>query len=174
MARKRKYPEVQGWWVYSIYVPSINKYYIGVSSAKECSQRWIKSHYKSTILNQYLEEWQDMEKKVLIDGLTRKESLKMEDNIIRGLQMNNLTINERRSGLIEVSDKNAYMRELRKNNTELRKKNCERQRERYQTDAEYRERKKQYQKDNREKINENRRQRYLKKKLEREQHTSLQ
>lgn len=31
MANKRKYPEVVGWWVYSIQVPSNGKFYIGVS-----------------------------------------------------------------------------------------------------------------------------------------------
>lgn len=41
MAGKRKYPEVKGWWIYSIKIPSINKYYIGVSK-QQCCQRWQK------------------------------------------------------------------------------------------------------------------------------------
>lgn len=119
MNRKRKYPEVQGYWVYSIYIPSINNYYIGVSKQK-CSQRWRTCKYKGKSLEPYLDEWDSMIKTVLVDGLTKEEALKYEDNIIQALKMNNLCINSYRSGLISVSDKNAYRREYRKNNPEYR------------------------------------------------------
>lgn len=152
---KRKYPEVKGWWVYSIKIPSINKYYIGISKRKECCNRWIKSKYKNTALEPYLSEWENIEKTVLVDNLnSKKEALKMEDNIIRALQMNNLTINERRSGLIYTNDENAYMREYREDNREK-----------------YNEYHRQWSKDNREKKNKYQRQYRLKKKLEREQQT---
>lgn len=117
MGRKYKYPEVQGWWVYSIYVPSIAKYYIGVSGCKKCSRRWCKAFYKGTALEPYLDEWDSMIKTVIQDGfLTKEESLKKEDALIQ--ELNKLCINERRSGLVYTNDKNAYCREWVKNNTE--------------------------------------------------------
>lgn len=139
MANKRKYPEVVGYWVYSIKVPNINKYYIGVSKIP-CCFRWNKSTYKNTILKEYLDEWDSMEKTVLVDNLTKGQAYQYEDNIIQALQMNNLCINSYRSGLIEVSDKNAYMRRYYK----------------------------QWQKDNREKWNEYQRQYYKRKKLKKQ------
>jgi len=175
MANKRKYPEVQGYWVYSIKIPSNNKYYIGVSGAKKCCQRFAKNKYETCSLNQYLNEWDSMEKTVLVDNLTKEQAYQYEDNIIRALKMNNLCINEQISGLIEANDINAYKREYRKNNTEYRERqnqivkqwrlnNPEYKKQRYQNDAEYRERTKQqvkqYQLENKEQINEKRRQRY--------------
>lgn len=172
---KRKYPKVKGYWVYSIYVPSVNKYYIGVSKCKECSQRWNKPTYKTTALEPYLEEFDSMIKTVLVDNLTKEQSYQYEDAIIRGLQMNNLAINKQRSGLFRTNDKNVYNKQYHK--------------QRYETDDEYRERAKQqakqynwdnkekmreyrreyqrqYRLNNKEKILEQQRQRRLKKKLE--------
>lgn len=144
---KRKYPKVKGYWVYSIKVPSNNKYYIGISRYKECWQRWQKANYKGTALEPYLSEWDSMIKTVLVDNLTtKKESLIYEDNIIQALQMNNLCINSYRSGMI-TSNENVYQKDYQR---------------------EYRE-------NNREQYNEyhkqKQRQYRLKKKLERKQHT---
>lgn len=113
MGRKKKYEEVNNYWVYSIKVPSINKYYIGISKQK-CCRRWTKSNYKETAIEQYLDEWDSMIKTVLVDGLSRKQALKYEDNIIQTLTMNDLCINERRSGLIKISDVNAYQKECQR------------------------------------------------------------
>lgn len=115
---ERKYPKVQGYWLYTIYVPSINKYYIGVSGCKECCQRWHKSAYLNTVLKHYFNEWDSMEKTVLIDGLNREEAFKKEDELIQELRMNDLCINKQRSGLFRTNDANAYMREYREDNTE--------------------------------------------------------
>lgn len=181
---KRKYPEVKGYWVYSIKIKSNGKYYIGVSQM-QCRQRWHKSAYKGGSLKEYLQEWESMEKTVLVDNLTKEQAYQYEDNIIRALQMNDLCINKQRSGLIEANDVNAYMREYRKNNTEYRERHnqqCykwrENNKEKYN---EYRrqwrlknkdkinQRSKQWRENNREKYNEWQRQYRLKKKLEREQ-----
>lgn len=151
---KRKYEEVKGYWVYSIKVPSINKYYIGISKRKKCCDRWIKTRYVGTALEQYFDEWQSMEKTVLVDNLNKQESFIYEDNIIRALSMNNLCINERRSGLIYASDKNGYEREYREDNREK-----------------YNEYHRQWSKDNREKKNKYQRKYRLKKKLEKQQQT---
>lgn len=115
----RKYTEVQGWWIYTIYVPSINKYYIGISGQENCYQRWQKCQYKGGSLEPYLSEWESMEKTVLMDGLTYEEALKFEDNIIQRFKVNDLCINKYRSGWIAKNDKNAYRREKRKQQNQL-------------------------------------------------------
>lgn len=163
---KRRYPKVSGYWVYVIQIPSICKFYVGVSK-RQCYQRWKKSEYKSCLLKEYISEWQDMNKNVIQDNLTREEALQLEDALIQVLSRYNLCINEQRSGLIKVSDVNAYNREKRKQHSE---KYNENRRQRNANDAEYRERNKQRSKqwweNNKEQINEKRRQRYQRKKLE--------
>lgn len=161
---KRKYPEIKGYWVYSIQVPSINKYYIGVSRCKECYQRWQKSLYNGTALEPYLDEFDSMIKTVLVDNLTKEEALKYEDALIQELQMNDLCINSKRSGLI-ANDINSYNRELLKNNTEYHenhKQLCKQWRE--DNKEKIREYNKQYYEKNKEK----QRQRRVKKKLEKQ------
>jgi hypothetical protein len=166
---KRKYEDVKGYWVYSIQVPSVNKYYIGVSKRK-CCNRWKKSCYKGKSLEPYLSEWQDMIKTVLVDNLTKEEAYKYEDNIIRALQMNDLCINKHCSGLIRVNDINGYKRELLKNNTEYHENQKQRCKQWQKNNREqYNEYQKQYYERNKEKIKEKRRQRYQKKKLEKQQ-----
>lgn len=150
MGRKKIYEEVKGYWVYSIQVPSINKYYIGISGVKKCSQRWYKKAYESSSLAPYLDEWDSMIKTVLIDGLNREQAYQYEGKIIDALSMNNLCINKQRSGLIRVSDINAYHKECYKNNSEYRENQKQRA--------------KQYRYNNREQIREYRKQYRLKKK----------
>lgn len=158
MARKRKYEKVSNYWVYSIKVPSINKYYIGVSK-QQCYHRWCKTYYKGMALEPYLDEWDSMIKTVLVDNLTKEQAYQYEDNILRALSINNLCINTNRSGLIEVSDINAYNREYKK--------------QLYENNPEYREREiqraKQWRLDN----PEYHKQYYKRKKLEKQQHTSV-
>lgn len=183
---KRKYPKVSGYWVYSIQIKSNGKYYIGVSGAKECSKRWFKKGYEGSSLEPYLEEFESMIKTVLIDGLSKEEAYKYEDNIIRALNMNNLCLNTKRSGLIEASDINAYRREYMKqwheNNPDYNKQYYEDNREREKqrkkqwkqdNKEKIRETNKQYREKNKEKINEKRRQRRLKKKLEKQNQNPL-
>lgn len=154
----RKYPKVSGYWVYSIKIPSVNKYYIGVSRRKECYKRWDKSKYVGTAIEPYLDEWDSMIKTVLVDNLTKEEAYKYEDNILRALKMNDLCINKQRSGLFRTNDANAYNREWKKNNPEYR------ERQKQNT--------KQYYENNKEQIKQRARQNYQKKKLE-QQHTAL-
>lgn len=161
MGRKQKYEEVRKYWVYSIQIPSVNKYYIGVSKRKKCSQRWQKSKYKDMTLNQYLDEWDSMVKTVLVDNLSKEEALKYEDNIIQALKMNDLCINERRSGLIKTNDKTAYYKELRKNNPKYHEQYNEYHKQYYENNKEkLRQRQRQYRLNNKEKIQEYNKQRY--------------
>lgn len=153
MANKRKYPKVVGYWVYTIYIPSVAKYYVGISK-QQCYLRWRKASYKGVALEPYLSEWDNMEKIVIQDNLTKEEALKKEDELIQELRVNDLCINSKRSGLI-ANDKNVYMSEYYKNNKEYRERTNQQR--------------KQWQEDNKEKWNEYRRQRYLKKKLQQQQ-----
>lgn len=68
-----KYKKVVGYWVYTIYIPSIAKYYIGYSKL-QCYDRWRKGCYKkNNSLGKYLHEWDNMVKTVIQDGLTKEE-----------------------------------------------------------------------------------------------------
>lgn len=155
---KRKYREVKGWWLYTIKVPSINKYYIGVSK-QQCWRRWNKSNYIGKSLEPYLSEWELMVKTVIQDNLTKEEALKKEDALIQELRLKDLCINSNRSGLIRVSDINAYQREHQKQYYENNKERIlERKKQRYENDAEYREQQK-----------KRNRQSRLKKRLEKQQ-----
>lgn len=182
----RKYPKVEGYWVYSIKIPSNNKYYIGVSKLK-CNQRWCKRRYKGMALEPYLSEWDNLIKTVIQDGLTETEALKMEDDLIQALRFIDLCVNTNRSGLVKAKDANAYNKELRKNNPEYREQIKQYQKQYYENNKERenqrnkqwrennkekrREYRKQYYEKNKESINEKRRQRYQKKKLEKQQQT---
>lgn len=169
---KRKYEDVKGYWVYSIKVPSVNKYYIGVSK-QQCYHRWYKKSYKGKSLEPYLDEWDSMIKTVLVDNLSKEDAYKYEDNIIRALKMNNLCINKHRSGLIKVNDTNAYNKQYYENNKELckqwRENNPDYMKQWYENNKERQKQQvKQYYENNKEKIREKRRQRRLKKKLEKQ------
>ena len=126
---KRKYNEVKGYWVYSIKIKSNGKYYIGVSKCKKCWQRFSRNKYKTTALEPYLEEFDSMEKTVLVDSLSKEDAYIYEGNIIRALQMNNLCVNEQRSGLIRASDVNAYNKQYYEKNKERKKQYYEKNKE---------------------------------------------
>lgn len=150
----RKYPKVQDYWVYSIYVQSVDKYYIGISK-QQCSRRWQKVLYKKNSIEPYLDEWDSMIKTVIQDNLTKEEAVKLEDDLIVKYTQEGKCINERRSGWVKKNDVKAYEREhqrkyrennrkeLNKYHREYRTKNRERRnkkaRERYKTDEEFRE-----------------------------------
>lgn len=112
---KRKYPIVIRWWVYSIYIPSIDSYYIGMSK-RQCCERWVKNHYKTMSLNSYLDEWESMVKTVIRDGLTEKQAVKLEDKLITKYTKIGKCINQRRSGWIAKTNRNVYQKEQRDNN----------------------------------------------------------
>lgn len=84
----RKYPKVNGWWVYVIKTPN-NMYYPGYSGGKDgnkqCWQRWRPDDYKATSLSPYIEEydWDNLEKIVVVDGLTEDEAVKWEGVLIK-------------------------------------------------------------------------------------------
>ena len=119
MANIRKYPKTEDYFVYAHTTPN-GLYYIGMSK-QQPRQRWRKSAYKApNSLTQYIEKygWQNIEHKVLLDGLTKKEAEQWEDRIIQALSMNGLCINERRSGGQYRKGKQVYMKQWYEDNKE--------------------------------------------------------
>lgn len=111
-----KYKKVVGYWVYTIYIPSIAKYYIGYSKL-QCCDRWRKGCYKkNNSLGKYLDEWDNMVKTVVKDNLTKEQAVTLEDELILKYKEQGICINEVRSGWIKKKDKNAYNREWEKKN----------------------------------------------------------
>lgn len=165
MANKRKYPKVVGYWVYSLYVPSIDSYYIGISK-QQCSERWRKGRYKETTLEQYLDEWDNIVKTVIQDGLTKEQAVQLEDELVIKYRNENRCVNQYRSGWICKNDIIAYNREFRNNNREhcrnyyrqYREKNRE-ELNKYQKEYQKKLREK-----NREEVNRKQRERYHKRK----------
>lgn len=111
MSRKRIYPKTSGYWVYA-HTTQNGLYYIGMSKTQPC-ERWRKSHYKTSVLAPYIKQygWENIQHKVLIDGLTKEQAEQWEDKLIMALSMNGLCINENRSGGIERDDIKGYMRQ---------------------------------------------------------------
>lgn len=109
---KRIYPKTSGYWVYTHTTPN-GMYYIGMSKLQPC-KRWDKSAYKEpNSLAPYIEQfgWENIEHKVLIDGLTKEQAEQWEDHLIQALSMNDLCINKQRSGGQYRKGKQAYMKQ---------------------------------------------------------------
>lgn len=142
----RKYQETSGYWVYAHTAPN-GMYYIGISK-RHPYQRWDKSRYKSSALAPYIEQygWNNIQHKVLIDGLTKEQAEQWEDRIIQALSMNGLCINKHRSGGYARDDKKAYMKQYNEDHKEERKQWYEDHKE------EYKARQKRYNEDHKEEL----------------------
>lgn len=122
MANKSIYPTTNGWWPYVIKTPN-NMYYVGYSGGedgnKQPQKRWNPSNYKTTKLYPYIEQfgWENLEKIVLIDGLTEDEAVKWEDKLICVYTKLGCCINKKRSGNIERNIKQ-YQKQYRKDHKE--------------------------------------------------------
>ena len=102
----RKYPKVTGYWVYAHITPE-KEVYIGYSGNKYTSVRWQPQLYKSSYLQPYIERfgWENIEHRVLIDGLTKEQAIQAEDWFIKKASTDGFCINHNRSGLIsKVTD----------------------------------------------------------------------
>ena len=125
-----KYQKVTGWWVYVIKSPD-NMYYPGYSGGKDGTEqpekRWYPSGYKETSLFPYIEQfgWENLEKVVLIDGLTREQALKWEDRLICMYTKLGCCINKQRSGgnrwINSSKEKIEYDKQWREDHKEERK-----------------------------------------------------
>lgn len=94
-----KYQKVTGWWVYVIKSLD-NMYYPGCSGQKYVCGRWNPNGYRRTELYPYIEQygWDNLEKIVLIDGLTKEQALQWENRLIKMYQQLNCCINKKTSG----------------------------------------------------------------------------
>lgn len=98
MENTRKYKKTTGYWVYSHITPD-KEAYIGMSKTQPC-ERWKPSQYKRTALEPYINKygWQNIEHRIIIDGLTKHQAEQVEDWFIRKATADGFCINERRSG----------------------------------------------------------------------------
>lgn len=127
MLKSKKHYEVEKFWVYTIYVPSIKKYYVGCSQQTSSEHRFTKSTYKTKTLGKYLNEWEKMSFNVIVDDLTKEEALLLEDKIIQFYKKNNLCINKNRSGQCTKNMreyKRNYNKQWRQNNETKTKQQC--------------------------------------------------
>ena len=117
-------------------------YYVGVTINPK--QRWYASCYCETALKPYIDKygWDNIEHRVFADGLDYEMARKLEDTLIQLYRHFDSCINYNRSGLIEVSDKNAYEAERYKR-PEVRQHMREQQRE-YSHRPEVKERRREY------------------------------
>lgn len=111
MKRIRKYQKTIDYWVYTHITPN-KEVYIGMSKQQPC-QRWQPSNYNTNSLAPYIEKygWENIEHKVLIDGLTEQQARLVEDWFISKATADGFCINERRSGGLAKNDKKMYMKQ---------------------------------------------------------------
>ena len=111
MSRKRKYQIISGYMVYAHILPNKMTYF-GMSKRQPCF-RWHPLQYKTTALVPYIERygWENIEHKVLIDGLTEQQARLVEDWFVRKATADGFCINERRSGGLAKNDKKMYMKQ---------------------------------------------------------------
>lgn len=105
--RKRIYPEVEGWWVYTFITPN-NKFYIG-QSGQECSRRWKVDNYIDGSFRPYILKWgwNNIKKVVLAQGLTQDQAIILEGLLIKAGKEGGFCINRYDSGHI-TSDIKEY------------------------------------------------------------------
>lgn len=116
--------KTEGYYVYAHITPE-KEVYIGTSK-QQPYQRWSPSLYKGTALEPYIQRfgWKNIEHIVIQDGLTKEQALKLEDWFIANATRDGFCVNTRRSGLIEVSNKNAYMKKWHAEHREERNAYC--------------------------------------------------
>lgn len=118
----KKYQKTNGYYVYAHITPE-KAVYIGTSK-RQPYKRWSPSLYKQTALYEYIKKygWDNIKHEVIQDGLTREQALQLEDLLIQEHRNEGHCINKQRSGLITVTDFNAYKRQYISDNDEYRDK----------------------------------------------------
>lgn len=116
------YQTTTDYWVYAHITPD-GLFYIGTSQQQPCD-RWRQSAYKETALYEYIQKygWENIKHFIFKDGLTREQAMQLEDLLIQEATEKGYCINKQRSGLIEVSDRNAYNRQLYAENEQFRER----------------------------------------------------
>lgn len=104
------YQKTKGWWTYIIKTPN-NMYYSGYGGGRNGTEqplkRWQPLLYKGTGLYTYIEKfgWENLEKIVLTDGLTKEDAKIWEDKMICMYTKLGCCVNQRRSGNISKNKK---------------------------------------------------------------------
>lgn len=90
---------MNGFWVYTITSPD-GMIYVGMSGQKDSWRRLGESNYKNTSLKYYIElfGWDNLEKNIVKECLTREEAMKLEGELIVFCELNGVNINEHPSG----------------------------------------------------------------------------
>lgn len=106
MEIKNNNMKTNGYWVYTHETPD-GMVYVGRSSVKKTSRRWIKANYRRCSLGKYIDiwGWDNIKHKVIKDGLTKEESYLLEDEIITFLRNNDVCINKNTSGGLRCDGK---------------------------------------------------------------------
>ena len=164
---------------YSVYqhVTPDGMYYFGQTN--NIKRRWRNNgaEYKETALQPYIEKygWDNIKHIVLFRDQTRKNALWIEDFLIETAQEDGVCINKNRSGNISKEEgyKQDYDKHYYKKNKEKKNQYYEQNKDkRLEYQREYREqnkeRIKEYRYKNKDKIREYNRQRYQRKKLEKQ------
>jgi predicted GIY-YIG superfamily endonuclease len=96
---KQRYKRLNDYWVYVIKTPD-NMYYPGYSGDIYVSQRWQPKDYKNMALEPYIKKWgwDNLEKIVVVDGLTKPQALKWENRLIKLYRRLGCCINIANSG----------------------------------------------------------------------------
>ena len=125
-------------------------WYVGMTNSTK--SRWYKSNYKSTSLYPFIERygWENIEHRVIAEGMDRETALKLEDFLICMYRNADCGINDKRSGMIESGDLDKYQQNYR---------NAHREQQREYRN-EHKEERRLYDSKNRDKINAQQRKRY--------------
>lgn len=97
--------KIEGYWCYIITAPDGMKY-VGRSGASHTRNRWRINLYHKTSLFPYIfmYGWDNLEK-LFIDGLTKDESFRLEDTLIRMYKEKGCCINKFNSGGLRCDGK---------------------------------------------------------------------
>lgn len=159
------YPTTNGYYVYGHRTPR-HQWYIGMSK-QQPSRRWKPSMYKGMSLEPYIEEygWDNIEHRVLIDGLNRTQAELIEDIFITRLRDEGLCMNKQRSGGRSRDKTDEWKQEISEHKKQYYEDNKEHireyQKQYYEANAEHlKEQVKQYRQMNAEAIKEYQRQYY--------------
>ena len=120
----RKYQIISGYMVYAHITPN-RMIYIGMSKLQPC-RRWRPSMYQGKSLYPYIEQygWENIEHRVLIDGLSKEQAEQIEDWFIRKATADGFCINKQGSGGLCRDDRKAYDKRYHKEHKEEKQAYC--------------------------------------------------
>lgn len=128
---------LNGYWVYTHTTPD-GMVYVGYSGMRYAKARWNPKKYKGRFGKEIaLFGWENIEHKVIRDGLTKNEALDLEEEIRKFNETNGVSLNLQRSGRVveKIGGKKEYSKKWNRDNRERynenSRKNYERHKEYY-------------------------------------------